>query len=331
VTLSSDDPLAVRNWLETHSYVIPPEIEPVIDDYVAEGADFIALRLAPSAGVQQMAPVRVITPGASPVLPLRMVAAGTGTKTSIVLYVLGEGRYQSANFGNVVVDESALRWDWFAGDSNYGELRDGLLTGDRFLTSFAQHGAITSWVVDFDGVPAQYNVGSQTYRSLAATYFAQAAVSCDGAVSLLESTLPVVETCNAFGCADAPAGAIAAIDLACGDATDFAAGLVGMHPSDVWVTRLEASLSRTALLSDLELEAGSQVSADNWHVAQQDMNLPCTIGTASNDDPAEAEDDNEARDGDGCGCAVTPRFPNLFASSAALAALVLFARRRTRR
>jgi hypothetical protein len=38
--------------------------------------DFIALRLRPQCSQRAMKPVRIITPGADPTLPLRMVAAG---------------------------------------------------------------------------------------------------------------------------------------------------------------------------------------------------------------------------------------------------------------
>jgi hypothetical protein len=98
VVLSSEDPAALTQWLDEHDYTIPEEIEPVIEQYVEEGFDFVALRLAPGAGIQQMRPVRVVMQGAVPVLPLRMVAAGSGARTAITLFVIGEGRYTPANF-----------------------------------------------------------------------------------------------------------------------------------------------------------------------------------------------------------------------------------------
>ena len=83
-----------------HGYAIDPSVKPIIDAYTAEGFDFIALRLLPGQGVQQMKPVRVVTPGMSPTLPLRMVAAGTGANVAITLFVIGEGRYEAQNFPN---------------------------------------------------------------------------------------------------------------------------------------------------------------------------------------------------------------------------------------
>src|SRR5262249_34982622 len=90
VQLQSSDPAALTNWLLSHGYNIPPDIAPVITAYVNDGFNFLALKLVPGQGIDSMRPVRVTTPGATPVLPLRMVAAGTGATTPITLWVIGE-------------------------------------------------------------------------------------------------------------------------------------------------------------------------------------------------------------------------------------------------
>lgn len=123
VQLSSDDPAALTQWLDDHGYSIPADLQPVIDDYVAEGFDFLALRLVPGEGVAAMRPVAITTPGAGPALPLRMVAAGTGAVTPITLWVIGEGRYEPQNFPSFLLRESDLVWNWDEQRSNYSELK----------------------------------------------------------------------------------------------------------------------------------------------------------------------------------------------------------------
>jgi hypothetical protein len=46
-TLRSSVPGALENWLAAHGFDLPASIAPIIDAYVAEGFDFIALRLRP--------------------------------------------------------------------------------------------------------------------------------------------------------------------------------------------------------------------------------------------------------------------------------------------
>lgn len=123
VQLSSTDPLALQQWLEAHGYAIPPDVAPIVDAYVTEGFDFLALRLVPGQGVDAMRPIRVTTPGAGLSLPLRMVSAGTGAMTAITLFVLGEGRYQPANMPVGVINSGLLVWDFETSSSNYTTLR----------------------------------------------------------------------------------------------------------------------------------------------------------------------------------------------------------------
>ncbi|AKU96412.1 hypothetical protein AKJ09_03076 [Labilithrix luteola] len=123
VQLSATDPAALANWLSQNGFSVPAGIQPVIDTYVGEHFDFLALKLLPGKGVQDMRPVRVTTPGANAVLPLRMVAAGTGSTVGISLWVVGEGRYEPQNFPTFMVEASELSWDWTQNKSNYVDIR----------------------------------------------------------------------------------------------------------------------------------------------------------------------------------------------------------------
>lgn len=124
VQLSAADPAALTDWLTSHGYNIPSDIQPVIDAYVSESFNFLALKLVPGQGVDSMRPVRVTTPGAGPALPLRMVAAGTGAVTPIILWVFGEGRYEPTNFSTFTISSGDIVWNWDTKSSNYSTLRE---------------------------------------------------------------------------------------------------------------------------------------------------------------------------------------------------------------
>ncbi len=128
VTLGSEDPMALRNWLTGNGYAVPPAVVPVIDHYVEMRMDFVAVRLRPSAEVSQMKPLRVITPGYNPTLPLRMIAAGVADKVGLVLMVIAESRIEAMNFPNGEVREADLRYDF---DSPTDPARDFLNAFDR--------------------------------------------------------------------------------------------------------------------------------------------------------------------------------------------------------
>lgn len=123
VQLHATDSSALNNWLTENGYNIPADVLPVVDEYVAEGFDFLAMKLLPTAGVQAMRPVRVTMPGASVTLPLRMAAVGTGATVGITIWVVSDGRYEPQNFPFFHIEDSALIWDFSTSSSNYTTLR----------------------------------------------------------------------------------------------------------------------------------------------------------------------------------------------------------------
>jgi hypothetical protein len=137
VTLRSTDPNALVTWLDSNGYAIPDSIRPTIDAYVAGGFDFIALRMRPDCEVRAMQPVRVVTPGADPSLPLRMVAAGVGANVGITLFVIGEGRYHPQNFPDANVDFTGLTYDYNTQSSNYESLIQQAMSGSGWVTEAA--------------------------------------------------------------------------------------------------------------------------------------------------------------------------------------------------
>lgn len=220
VQLSSQDGSALFDWLQGHGYAVPSEIQPIIDAYVAQGLDFLALKLVPGAGVAAMRPIRITTAGASPSLPLRMVAAGTGAFTSLKLIVLGDGRYQAANAPSVFVDRSQLVWDWDTQSSNYAALRSAVLqTTDN-----------SGWLVE-----SSYAINPSAWSS-----------------SIVEGA-QVDPAGSGYGDGD-PALAVQEA------AADAEALFGALDPSSARATFMTAELSKAALAQDLLLEAAPDQS-----------------------------------------------------------------------
>ena len=271
VILSSASGQAVQTWLTDHGFAVPAEMVPVLDAYAAEGLDFAALRLKPGLSTQQMSPVRVVTPGAAPVIPMRMMLAGAPAKIPVTLWVIGEGRYAPSSYPEAApVDPAQLVWDFDAGGSNYADVRAASLAagdGRGFLTTFAIDRAFQATIADQDGAPVIFDAPAtgEPAGSLGALYFATAAAAdhsstaaCGSAVGALEGG----EVCEGASC---PAGSQPPSNLVCGGWDDLAVALTGMRPGDVWVTRLEAALPRAGLSADLTLQpAVPQSPVSSW-------------------------------------------------------------------
>ena len=224
VQLKSDDPKALKTWLTSHNFAVPPDVQPIIDAYVADHFDFLALKLVPGQGIESMRPVRVTSPGASPTLPLRMVAAGTGALTPITLWVVGEGRYETANFDNFTIAPASVIWNWDTQSSSYNTLKQAGFDksgGNAWLTEAARPTSsfdLTNNVIQV----AQNNASQSGYGD------------ANGAGAVEEAT--------------------ADVDKLVGN----------INPNSLWITRLHGELPRAALGKDLEVGASiTQTTVEN--------------------------------------------------------------------
>jgi hypothetical protein len=240
VQLQSTDPTALTDWLTANGFAIPADIQPIIAAYVTEGFDFLALKLQPGQGVQAMRPVRVTTPGAGLSLPLRMVSAGTGPTVGITLWVVGQGRYEAANFPNFTISPSQLVWDWTAESSNYTTLRQQAEAAANFAT----------WQTESSLDVSPYQVEGPVLADDASTDY----LAVPGADA-----------------GDGGAGETA--DEVRQD--DLSAIFPGDSQGTVRITRMRADLAHAALATDLTLQASTdQSDLSNIYQVTQSVNAP---------------------------------------------------------
>lgn len=133
VQLSSSDPAALKDWLQMNGYPVPAQVLPVLDAYVAEGFDFVAMKLLPEVGVDAIQPVRISMTGAAPSVPIRLLAAGTGEITQVTLWVASDGKYLPGNAPIVKMSADELVWDFAADSSNYEAVRTEKLAATNGL------------------------------------------------------------------------------------------------------------------------------------------------------------------------------------------------------
>jgi MYXO-CTERM domain-containing protein len=309
VTLSSTDPNALADWLTTHGYVIQPDFAPVVSAYIAEGFNFLALKLLPGKDVTSMKPVRVTTPGAGATLPLRMVAAGVGVTTPITLWILGEGRYQPANFPWFLITEQQLVWDFATSSSNYKALRQAGYD--------ATNGR--GWLVEASTPFSTYSIGGPLQQ------------------------LAMYDPVNSGYGDDMGNGAQQAV------MDDLQKLYGSIDQTALWLTRTRAELPRAALNTDLTLgAAATQLQVSGSLTAKKGINVPecptyppCQDGSSSSGSGGaggaggaggSSGTGGAPGDGGGSGCAVGGEAEGSAALGAIAVVLGLgLARRRRRR
>jgi hypothetical protein len=262
VQLQSTDPNALDAWLTSNGYAITTDMEPVIASYVQLGFDFLAMKLVPGTGVQSMRPVRVSFSGASPTLPLRMVAAGTGATVGITLWIVADGRWEPANFPWFHIEDSEIAWDWSKSESNYTTLEQAKEAAGQNAIWEVQ----SSISLDTTSATSEITTAAQ-YGYVPGGGGGTAATGGDNYAPIPASGTDPGKTAD---------------EVMQDDLTTLFAGIA--QSGTFRLTRLRADLAHASLANDLQLQAGNQAELTNVHVAGQSINGPlcpvyqgCTI------------------------------------------------------
>jgi hypothetical protein len=258
VQLKSTSPTALDAWLTTNGFDIPADVQTILAAYVAEGFDFLAMKLLPGQGVQAMRPVRVSMPGASLSLPLRMAAIGTGATVGITIWVVSDGRYIPQNFPFFHIEDSELVWDWATGSSNYTTLR-------------SQHEAAFNgkgWELE-----SSLSIAQQTLSGViqsGGVYYGNAGGG--GAVNVP----PPADASQDYLPGTAADGTMETAEQVRAD--DITALFAGMSPPNVRITRMRSDISHASMTTDFVLAAAmDQSELSNVRNVTQQVNVQCPI------------------------------------------------------
>ena len=255
VQLHATDSSALNGWLAQNGFVIPADVTPVIDEYVKEGFDFLAMKLLPNQGVQSMRPVRVTSPGASLSLPLRMASIGTGVTVGITIWIVSDGRYEPQNFPFFHIDDSSLVWDFSTSSSNYTTLRaadEAALKG-------------RGWEIESSLDLSEQLIGNVILSG--GQYYG-------GGLSQVAPSDPSLDYL-AVGDPDAGAdgGFQTAEEVRTEDVNALFAGLPGPNAR---VTRVRSDIAHAAMTADLVFQASAdQSELSNIRDVTQSINLVC--------------------------------------------------------
>ena len=144
--VSSDDPAALRTWLNDNRYVTPPEALPIIAEYVEEQKFFLAVRLSAVQGVDSflVAPLAFTYTGRSPCVPLRLTRIATTPTLPVLTYVIADSRAVPSNFSQTSVDDAEVE--------RLGPSRFGLsVPYDQLVGDAVREAGGRAWITEYAG------------------------------------------------------------------------------------------------------------------------------------------------------------------------------------
>ncbi|MFZ0544444.1 MAG: DUF2330 domain-containing protein [Candidatus Promineifilaceae bacterium] len=127
--IGSDDPTALINWLRDNNYRVEEQMEPLINLYVEENFYFLAMRLLPDQGVQDIQPIKVTYDSDVPMIPLRLTAVAANPDMAVLVWFFAEQQAVPLNYTHIQIPTDDLRF-YIYGGNNYRQLIG--TTADRF-------------------------------------------------------------------------------------------------------------------------------------------------------------------------------------------------------
>jgi len=142
VVVTSDDPDALTQWLNDNNYDVSERGRQLIAPYVADGFNFVAVRLQQDREVGDIEPLRMVYQSSRPMIPIALTAVAAQPDMGVATWILAEARAIPTNYLHVIPNYSKL--DWYAGGANaYASYQD-LITeamdevgGQGFATDYA--------------------------------------------------------------------------------------------------------------------------------------------------------------------------------------------------
>ena len=140
--ITSDDPAALIAWLNDNNYRITEPMHPLIAVYTEEEMLFLAMKLQPEQGVQDIKPVVMTYQSQHPMIPIRLTAVAAVPDMSIYTWIFADEQAYPVNYAHPVIANENIRGDFFQfGGTNYLPLVDqtvDLYEGRAFITEYAQ-------------------------------------------------------------------------------------------------------------------------------------------------------------------------------------------------
>jgi hypothetical protein len=142
VVVRSEDGATLRTWLTDNGYFVSPDSAKIVDDYVATGHSFVAVRLKVGQDTSAIRPIILRLESPEACLPLKLTAIASTPNLRINVWVLAAARAIPINYAEIAINLAKI--DWFNFGRNYDQLLQEAANeaqGDAFAVEYAQRSA----------------------------------------------------------------------------------------------------------------------------------------------------------------------------------------------
>lgn len=208
IDAEADEPVQkMLDWLSTNDYDVSSLGGDLLGEYVAQGMNFLAVRLNKSARTGSIRPIRLTYHSERPLIPIRPTAVAADPDMGVLTWVLGGERAIPANYYSLELNDALI--NWFNWRSNYDEVVIAAADeagGHGFVTEYAGPGTIAERSIWWPG--AQQTRDWLGEQDQVRTVLVEAAINfgtLDGFVDAVRETVALREGVSAeefAGCAE---------------------------------------------------------------------------------------------------------------------------------
>ena len=120
VVVRSEDGATLRTWLTDNGYFVSDDSAKIVDDYVATGHSFVAVRLKVGQDTSAIRPIILRMESPEACLPLKLTAIASTPNLRINVWVLAAARAIPINYAEIGINLAKI--DWFNFGRNYDQL-----------------------------------------------------------------------------------------------------------------------------------------------------------------------------------------------------------------
>ena len=120
VIVRSEDGATLRTWLTTNNFYVSPDGARLVDEYVAGGFSFVALKLRVGQDTSSIRPIVLTMAATEACLPLKLTAIASTPDLRINVWVLADARAVPKDYSEITINQAKL--DWFGFGKNYDQL-----------------------------------------------------------------------------------------------------------------------------------------------------------------------------------------------------------------
>ncbi len=147
VVLQPTSAQGMVDWLENNGFDADAgDAVPIVADYVNRGYEFVAIKLRPAAGTDEIHPLVLRYQGDEPCVPLKLTAIAAADDMAVRVFFLGKRRVVPTNYKHVTLNPAQLDFRNLGTNYNLAVSRavdSPVANGQAFVTEYAGPSSVT--------------------------------------------------------------------------------------------------------------------------------------------------------------------------------------------